>query len=292
MGDRLAILRQPAARGGMVTGIRALIVDDEAAVRRGVRLLLEDDPEVQVVGEAASADEAVDAVLRQEPDLMFLDIQLGEGDGFAVLEELEEDRMPLVVFATAYDHYALQAFELHAVDYLLKPFSDERFGTALERAKSRIREWELEEIRGQMSRLLNEVEQSRQETGIEEAPAGIGEDQEAAPPLRRIMVRSASRIHFVDVDRIDWIEAAGDYVRLHVGDRSHLHRETMYRLAKRLDPSEFVRIHRSAIVRLDRIDAVRFDERGGHHVILVDGTEHSLSRSGRRRLEEALGEDL
>lgn len=281
----------------MTADVRALIVDDEAAARRGVRLLLEEDPEVEVVAEAASAGEAVDAVRREEPDLLFLDIQLGERDGFSVLEEVEDEYMPLVVFATAYDRYAMRAFELHAVDYLLKPFTDERFEQALERAKSRLREAEIDEIRDQMSRLLTEIERSRAEGRRpdregEEPAVGAGEGEAEAPMLRRIMVRSASKVHFVDVGQIDWIEAAGDYVRLHVGERSYLHRETMYRLAKRLDTSEFVRIHRSAIVRLDRIDAVRFDERGGHHVVLADGTEHSLSRSGRRRLEETLGEEL
>lgn len=282
----------------MAGDVRAVIVDDEAAARRGVRLLLEEDPQVEVVAEAASAEEAVETVHSEEPDLLFLDIQLGERDGFSVLEELEDGRLPLVVFATTYDHYAIPAFERHAVDYLLKPFSDRRFEEALRRAKKRLRELETEDIRKQMSRLLNEVEKSRSGTrsreteADEEAPVGGEGGEPGVSPLERIMVRSASKIQFVDVSRIDWIEAAGDYVRLHVGERSHLHRETMYRLAKRLDSSQFVRIHRSAIVRLDRIDAVRFDERGGHHVVLDDGTEHSLSRSGRRRLEEALGEDL
>lgn len=282
----------------MSSEVRAVIVDDEAAARRGVRLLLEEDPQVEVVAEAASAEEAVEAVHSEEPDLLFLDVQLGERDGFSVLEELDDGRIPLVVFATAYDRYAMQAFELHAVDYLLKPFSDERFGQALERAKGRLRQVEMKDVREQMSRLLKEVESSRSEAAHpdapteEETPVGSGESEEEGSSLKRIIVRSASKVHFVEVDRVDWIEAAGDYVRLHVGDRSHLHRETMYRLAKRLDPAEFVRIHRSAIVRLDRIDAVRFDERGGHHVVLTDGTEHSLSRSGRQRLEEALGEDI
>lgn len=281
----------------MASHVRALIVDDEAAARRGVRLLLEGDSEVEVVGEAASAGEAVEAVRSEEPDLMFLDVQLGDRDGFSVLEELEDERMPLVVFVTAYDRYALQAFELHAVDYLLKPFSDDRFEKALARAKSRLRESELEDVREQMTRLLREIGPARApeegaEPGRRESGMGGRRGDSEGAPLRRIMVRSASKIHFVDVDRIDWIEAAGDYVRLHVGERSHLHRETMYRLATRLDPSEFVRIHRSAIVRLDRIDSVRFDEHGGHHVVLTDGTEHSLSRSGRYRLEDALGEDL
>ncbi len=246
----------------MASGIRALIVDDEEAARRGIRLLLDDDPDVEIVGEAASADETVEMVRQEKPDLLFLDIQLGEQDGLTVLRELEGESRPVVVLTSECERHAAQAFEHHAVDYLLRPFSDERFGRAVERARSRLRESETQDGRRQ------------------------GRDP------RRIMVRSSSKIHFVSVDRIDWIEAAGDYVRLHLGDRSHLHRETMYRLARRLDPVEFVRIHRSAIVRLDRIDAVRFDERGGPHVVLADGTEHSLSRSGRRRLEEALGEDL
>lgn len=278
----------------MTTDIRALIVDDEAAARRGVRLLLEDDPEVEVVGEAASAEEAVERARASEPDLLFLDVQLGKSDGFSVLETLEDERMPLVVFATAYDRYAVQAFELHAVDYLLKPFSDRRFAEALGRAKRRIRESELEDVRSRMSRLLRDVEQERSGApGAREDAGAKRATREGEPgPPRRIMVRSSSRVYFVDVSRIDWIEAAGDYVRLHVGERSYLHREAMYRLEGRLDPSEFVRIHRSAIVRLERIEAVRFDESGGHQVVLTDGTEHSLSRSGRSRLEEALGESL
>lgn len=278
----------------MASDIRALIVDDEAAARRGVRLLLEDDPEVEIVGEAASAEEAVKRARASEPDLLFLDVQLGKSDGFSVLETLEDERMPLVVFATAYDRYAVQAFELHAVDYLLKPFSDRRFAEALGRAKRRIRESELEDVRSRMSRLLRDVEQGRPGApGAHEGAGteGAGREGEPGPP-GRIMVRSSSRVYFVDVSRIDWIEAAGDYVRLHVGERSYLHREAMYRIEGRLDPSEFVRIHRSAIVRLERIEAVRFDESGGHHVVLTDGTEHSLSRSGRSRLEEALGESL
>lgn len=279
----------------MASTIRALIVDDESAARRGVRLLLEEDAEVEVVGEAASAEEAVEAVRREEPDLLFLDVELGARDGFSVLEALEEERAPMVVFATAYDRYAMRAFEEQAVDYLLKPFSDERFAEAVGRAKERLRQWEAAEIRRRMSRLLEEVEEIRSAPGPVGGPAeeGNGEKRDdEGGTLRRIMVRSASRVRFVDVGRIDWIEAAGDYVRLHLGGRSLLHRETMYRLERRLPSDDFVRIHRSAIVRLDRIEAVRFDESGGHHVVLTDGTERSLSRSGRRRLEESLGETL
>lgn len=279
----------------MTESIRALVVDDEEIGRRGVRLLLDDDPEVEVVGEAATAEQAVEAIRDEEPDLLFLDVQLGSRDGFSVLRELETGEMPLVVFATAHDRYALQAFEHHAVDYLLKPFTDERFSEALGRAKTRLRQSEMEEVRRRVARVLSDVEELRGDaadgstvaTGPGESPA-----PEEGGGLRRIMVRSSSRVHLVDVDDVDWIEAAGDYVRLHVGQRSHLHRETMYRLEKRLDPSEFVRIHRSAIVRLDRIAAVRFEESGGARVVLSDGTEHSLSRSGRERLEEALGQDI
>lgn len=279
----------------MAASIRALVVDDEEIGRRGVRLLLDDDPDVEVVGEAATAEQAVEAIRDEEPDLLFLDVQLGSRDGFSVLRELETGEMPLVVFATAHDRYALQAFEHHAVDYLLKPFTDERFSEALGRAKDRLRQSEMEEVRRRVARVLSDVEERRADGGdgtMPGAPPGERPIPEDGGGLRRIMVRSSSRVHLVDVDDVDWIEAAGDYVRLHVGQRSHLHRETMYRLEKRLDPSEFVRIHRSAIVRLDRIAAVRFEESGGHRVVLSDGTEHSLSRSGRERLEEALGQKM
>lgn len=281
--------------GGMAKAIRVLVVDDEKTGRRGVRLMLNDDPDVEVVGEAGTAEEAVAAIRGERPDLLFLDVQLGPRDGFSVLRELETSEMPLVVFATAHDRYALQAFEHHAVDYLLKPFSDERFSEAVGRAKSRLRETEMEEVRRRMARVLSDVEELRDDEGTGTA-AGPGVDEVAAPEEggrpRRIMVRSSSKVRFVDVDDIDWIEAAGDYVRLHVGQRSHLHRETMSRLEERLAPFDFVRIHRSAIVRLDRIASIRFEEGGGHSVVLRDGTEHSLSRSGRVRLEEALGQEL
>lgn len=279
----------------MAESIRALVLDDEEIGRRGVRLLLDDDPDVEVVGEAATAEQAVEAIRHEQPDLLFLDVQLGSRDGFSVLRELEAGEMPLVVFATAHDRYALQAFEHHAVDYLLKPFSDDRFSEALGRAKNRLRQSQLEEVRRRVARVLSDVEELRGGPG-DGGTFGTGSGETPAPEeggaLRRIMVRSSSKVHFVDVDDVDWIEAAGDYVRLHAGQRSHLHRDTMHRLEKRLDSTEFVRIHRSAIVRLDRIAFVRFDESGGHRVVLGDGTEHSLSRSGRGRLEEALGQEI
>lgn len=267
--------------------IRALVVDDEPLAREGVRVLLERDEETECVGECGDGEEAVDEVRRLEPDLLFLDVQMPEMDGFDVLEALEPEEMPVVIFVTAYDAYAIRAFEVHALDYLLKPYDDERFFKALERAKAELRH--------------------RRDTAFTERLAALLEERgEGAPPAAgaggsgggegggrdRIMIKSSGRIQFVAVDEIDWIEAAGDYVRLHTGERSHLLRETMKGLEERLDADRFVRVHRSSIVRLSFVREVRSSDSGQYDVVLKDGTRRSLSRSGRKRLEEALGTRL
>ena len=267
--------------------IRTLIVDDEPLARQGLRVLLEEEPDVEIVGECADGLEALDALREREPDLVFLDVQMPEMGGFEVLDAWDGlgETAPVVVFVTAYDEYALKAFEVHALDYLLKPFDDERFVRALDRARAELDRRRDSEVTARIEALL----EARR--GGEEAAAGT-EGPDGGSSLRRFVVRSAGRIHFVDIDEIDWIEAAGDYVRLHAGARSHLMRETMKELERRLDPAEWVRIHRSTFVRISRVKEIRTTETGQYVVVLEDGTRRSLSRTGRERLEAVLGRTL
>jgi two-component system LytT family response regulator len=260
--------------------VRTLVVDDEPLARAGLRALLDEDPEVAVVAECANGREAVAAVRAHAPDLVLLDVQMPGLDGFGVVREVGADAMPVVVFATAFDQYALRAFEARALDYLLKPFTDERFRDVLARAKAQVRQRRAgalgARLAGELAALL----------------AGGGAPAPAAPPPppgpARVPVRLGTRTAFVRLDDVDWIEAADYYARLHVGGASHLLRETMDELEARLDPRRFVRVHRSAIVRVDRVRELRAVAAGRHEVVLRDGTRLPLSRSRRERVERAL----
>jgi two-component system LytT family response regulator len=238
--------------------IRAVVVDDEPLARAGLRALLEDDPDMVVVAECANGHEAVAALRAHAPDLVLLDVQMPGLDGFGVVREIGADRMPVVVFATAFDQYALQAFEARALDYLLKPFTDERFRDVLGRAKEQVRQ---------------------RRPGAPGMPS-------AAPA--RLEVRLGNRVVFVRIDDVDWVEAADYYVRLHVGPASHLVRETMQELEARLDGRRFVRVHRSAIVNVERVRELRTVAAGRHEVVLRDGTRLPLSRSRREIVARAL----
>ncbi len=267
--------------------IRTLIVDDEPLAGETLRVLLKEDPEIDVVGECRSGREAVERILELEPELVFLDIEMPEMDGFDVLETVAAEgvHLPTLVFVTAYDQYALRAFDVHALDYLLKPFDDERFARALARAKSEVSRREDAAMASRIEALLadHRAAAAGGTTPLEEGGAG---------PVERFVVRSSGRIHFVDVGEVDWVEAAGDYVRLHTGERSHLMRETMKVLEDSLDPDVFVRIHRSTIVRIGFVKEIRTTGTGQYVVLLEDGTRRNLSRSGRGRLEEVLGRTL
>lgn len=253
--------------------IRTLIVDDEPLGRERIRTLLAGDLEIEVVGECADGRQAITAIEERKPDLVFLDVQMPEVDGFGVLEAICGERLPVIIFVTAYDRYAVQAFEVHALDYLLKSFDKERFGEAVQRAK--------EEIRHSREGMLNE------------RLAELLEDlQTKKDRLRRLVIKSAGRIVFLRVEEIDWIEAADNYVRVHAGREAHLIRETLQSLEKRLDPSKFLRIHRSSLVNLDRIRELHPIFHGDYAVKLIDGTELTLSRSYRERLLEPLGHFL
>ena len=247
--------------------LRVLIIDDEELARQRIRRLLTREDDVEVIGEACDGAQAVESIRSLQPDLVFLDVQMPEVDGFAVLERLRPHPPPAVVFVTAHDDYAVRAFEVHAVDYLRKPFDAVRFKEAFSRARRRLAGAAAEERARKLDALLAQVE--------------------AQPPRsrERLMVRSDGRLYFVRIDDIDWVEAAGNYVKLHVGRDTHLMRETMAGIEKILDSSRFLRIHRSAIVNLDRVREMQPWFSGEYTVILRDGTQLRLSRVYRDRLE-------
>ena len=251
--------------------IRVLIADDEPLARQRIRKLLEGDPDVEVVGESVDGNETVAAVRQKNPDLLFLDIQMPMLDGFGVLEALGVGKMPATIFVTAYDRYAIKAFDVHALDYLLKPFDRDRFRKALQRAKSYLGRPQPPEVGKKLNSLLSEVRQDRK-------------------PLERVVIKSASRVFFLRTEEIDWIEAAGNYLRLHIGKEFHLLRETMNSFEAKLDLSLFVRIHRSYIVNVERIKELQPYFHGDYAVILKDGTQLTLSRSHRPKLQSLVGE--
>jgi two-component system LytT family response regulator len=259
--------------------IRTLVVDDEPLAREGMLGLLAGDPEIEVVGACANGKEALAAVRRLHPSLLFLDVQMPEMDGFQVLEALG-DSAPVVVFVTAYDQYALRAFEMHALDYLLKPFDDERFDKALKRAKTQVRQEQADSL----SRRLMAMLETYRGGGVRE---GEQEANEVGPGsyLTRLAIRSSGRVVFLKTEEIDWIGAADYYVELHAAGKAHLLREPMARLEEKLDPKRFLRIHRSAIINVDRVREVRTSPLGERFVLLADGTKLKLSRSRRDKLQ-------
>jgi len=253
--------------------IRILIVDDEPLARRFIRRMLAREGDVEVVGECGDGRAAVAAVRELSPDLVFLDVQMPEMDGFAALEELGPEGRPLVVFTTAYEQYAVRAFEAHALDYLLKPFDEARFARSMAHARERLRGRGGEDERGQVDALLDHVRRR---------PAH----------LERLMVRAGARIVFLKVDAIDWIEADDKYVHLHAGPVSHMVRQTISSMEEQLDPEQFLRIHRSAVVNVARIRELRPLFSGEYGVILEGGTELTLSRNYKDRLFRLLGRPL
>ena len=249
--------------------IRTLIVDDEPLAREGLRLWLEVEPDVEIVGEAADVVSAAQAIRDHKPDLVLLDVQMPAGDGFEVLEKVAEDHLPLVVFVTAHDEHALRAFDAHALDYLLKPVSEERFREAIRRVRNA--------LGGERGRRLEESG-ARLATALD---ARDGRLAAQAAPLSRLVVRDRDRYHLVHVDSVDWISSAQNYVEVHAGASVHLVRETIADLAARLDPARFVRIHRSTIVQLDRIREIVPNAHGDFDVVLRDGTVLRMSRTYR-----------
>jgi two-component system LytT family response regulator len=269
-----------APPANLAARLRTVIVDDEPAARRGVRLLLERDRGVDIVGEATGGTEAAEMIKREKPDLVFLDVQMPGCDGFEALCKVGSAASPAVVFVTAYDEHALRAFEVHAVDYLLKPCDAARFAAALQRAKEEVRRRQADSVNARLAKLLDYLQH---DAARQPAPRDDGD---------RILVKSSGEIFFLKAEEIDWIEAEGDYMKFHVGGRAHLMRETMARLEARLDPKRFIRIHRSTIVNIDRLRKLSPSFAGEYAVILHDGTKLKLSRGYHERIATLLKQSL
>jgi two-component system LytT family response regulator len=252
--------------------IRAVIVDDERLARRKLRILLDSEPEVEVVAECEDGRQAVSAINSQRPDLLFLDIQMPGLDGFQVLAEISPAQMPVVIFTSAYDQYAIRAFEAHALDYLLKPFDQERLHHAIERAQTELRTPD-REITNRILDLLSRVK---------------SETLSASEAEGRLVIKAKGRIVFLNLDEIDWVEAAANYVRLNVGKESYLFRETISRTSERLNPNHFIRIHRSTIVNVRKIKELIPVNSGEYVVVLKTGKELSCSRGYRAVLQRMI----
>lgn len=255
------------------TCIRTLIVDDESLARERIRDMLASDPAIEIVAECANGKEAIEAIQQYSPDLVFLDVEMPGIDGFAVLEALPADRMPTVIFVTAYDQYAVRAFEVYALDYLLKPFDQERFDRALKRAKDQIASEQTEAL---SQRILRAIED------IKTKPVH----------LERLVIKLNGHVFFMKAEEIDWLEAEGNYVRLHSGKESYLLRDTISALESQLDPKRFIRVHRSAIVNVDRISELQPWFHGEYRIVLREGVQLTLSRTYREKLHELLGRPL
>ncbi len=251
--------------------IRTLIVDDEPLARDKIKTMLQGDTDMEIVAECADGLAAVVAIQKHMPDLVFLDVQMPELDGFGVLAKIGSSRMPNIIFVTAYDQYALQAFDVHAIDYLLKPFDRLRFEKALGRAKTQILQEKTADVNGKLLALIQDLR------------------QQSTPPAEhkyvdRLVVKATGRIFFLKTEEVDWIEAAGNYVRLNSGKDAHLIRDTMSALEAKLDPSRFVRIHRSIIVNIDKIKEFQHWFNGEYVIELVDGQKLTSSRGYRENV--------
>ena len=256
-----------------------MIVDDEPLARHTIRDLLADEPEIEVLGECKSGHEAVNAIRRQSPDLLFLDIQMPGMNGFEVLARVEHERIPAIIFVTAFDEYALKAFEVHALDYLLKPFNDKRFKEALKQAKKRVELGEMSQFSRSLLAVLGEKANAQAVGGLRKRY------------LSRFMIRTGGRVTFIQVGDVDWIGADDYYIKLHVGPKSHLLRLSMNELEQKLDPRKFLRIHRSTIINSDRLRELHQNPNGEYIVVLKSGVELKLSRNRRERLEQLLTND-
>ena len=256
--------------------LRVMIADDEPRARQYLERLLSEHEGIEVVGSARNGAEAFAIIARTHPDAAFLDIHMPDVSGLEVARHLKGDDAPVVVFVTAYDEHALRAFEVNAVDYLLKPYDDLRFTAALQRAKEAVRLRRADGVNTRLAQLLGYLQQNGERPGAPaRAEEGAGD---------RILVKSSGEVFFLKAGEIDWIEAEGDYMKFHVGGRAHLMRETMARLEARLDPKRFIRIHRSTIVNLDRLRKLVPAFGGDYAVILEDGTKLKLSRGYHERI--------
>ena len=258
--------------------MRVVIVDDEELSRRGIRARIQRSRDVDIVAECCNGREAIAAIRSTSPDLVFLDVQMPGKTGFDVIEAIGCEFFPHVIFVTAHDQYAIRAFEVSALDYLLKPIDDERFDMALRRARESLARDHDSDVGRRLASVLGEM-------------AGGGNHRQASDQSHRMVVRSGGRVLFVKASEVDWVEAAGDYVTLHVGKKSLLMRETITEMERKLESDGFARIHRSTIVNAERIMEMRALDNGEYRVLLRDATELKLSRNYRQALGRLLGED-
>jgi two-component system, LytTR family, response regulator len=261
----------------IATVVRTVIADDEHLARRKLRILLDSEPEVQVVAECHNGGQTLAAIRALRPDLLLLDIQMPDLDGFQVLSEILPDEMPVVIFTSAYDQYAIRAFEAHALDYLLKPFDQGRLHQSMERARFELRQSKDREITHRILELLSRVKSDKQPVSEFEG---------------RLVIKTKGRIVFLNLDEIDWVEAAANYVRLNVGKESYLFRETISRTLERLNPTHFIRIHRSVIVNVRKIKELIPVNSGEYIVVLKSGKELSCSRGYRANVQHIIERTL
>jgi two-component system LytT family response regulator len=260
---------------------RALIVDDEVHARKGIRTLLSRDADIEIVGECSDGRQAIETIGKLDPDIVFLDIQMPHKNGFEVLGAIDPQQAPVLVFVTAWDNYALKAFEVNAIDYLLKPFTDERFYQSVDRAKENYRLRRDRKFSSQLMALVSHYRQAEQPKETE-PPATTSE------PLKRFLIKSSTEVNFVSADDVDWLEADGYYTKVHAGNKTHLLRGNLGSFESRLDPKKFARIHRSAVVNLSHVQRLRDLFHGDCLVVMKNGTELKVSRRHRQQLETLL----
>lgn len=250
--------------------IRVLVVDDEALARERAIQLLKNDSEIEVIGQCGDGQSAVEKIQNEKPDLVLLDVQMPELDGFAVVEAVGADKMPPVIFVTAHEKFALKAFDVHALDYLLKPYDRERFETAIKRAKEQLARSQSGDLQTRMNALLGELKTQPK-------------------TANRLVVKTEGRVLLLKNEDVDWVEAADNYVVLHVGAETHMLRETMNSIESRLPSEKFIRVNRSTIVNIDRIKELQPLFHGEYVIILKNGTKLTLSRGYREKLDQLLG---
>jgi len=266
--------------------IRTLIIDDEPHAREGIRIRLKKYPEIDIAGECSSGLQAVATINNLKPDLVFLDIQMPEMNGFEVLRKLDVRPLPIVVFVTAYDTYAVKAFEVHALDYVLKPINDRRFNDTLRSVLSEFNHRNLEKYARALQKVAHEALESDGNPVRENRQAAAND---SSPYLHRLMVKSKEQIFVISAADIEWLESAGDYVYVHASAQKHLVRETMTSLEQRLDPARFIRIHRSALVNLQKVKSLRPTEHGDYDLFLSSGVKLKLSRTYWEHFQKVFG---
>lgn len=264
--------------------MRVLVVDDEKLARKRIVDLIKKREGVKVVGEYGNGNDAIEALNQTNADLLFLDIQMQDMDGFDVLAQVDSEILPKVIFVTAYDQYALKAFEFHAIDYLLKPFDDERFDEMLEHARKEISKEEVPNLVGELSTILSTMDKIK----LSELKESTSQEKAESYP-KRLVIKSTGRVEFVNVSDVSWIGAEGSYVKLHTDSKSHLMRGSMKKLEQKLNPDDFLRIHRSTIINIHMIKELKPHFHGEYVVILKTGARLKLSRNYRDSAERILG---